>query len=515
MRRMIAALGVWLMGAGLAGSALAASPEEMERRLEQLQKEVQELKKQLQQRAPEAPQPAVPAEPAGIPAERYSLLGEAVRLGGYGSVRFEANDLDEARDTFTFRRFVLTADARIAEPLRFGFELEFERFTELELEREIEPEAGGLTVEQAVEGSSETELSVEQAWLEYELAPPFRFRAGQVLVPLGRFNLNHDDNRWNLPRRSLIDRGIPVLPAAAAWPELGMGFTGDAALNGAGSLSYQLYVVNGVVLDAEVEEVIQTRDPRRDKLEIEAELRPTRGTAGIDLKDAKAVTGRLAWSPVPGREIGGSFYAGRYTPEFLASETLVGFGGDGLFTLGPFEAEAQYLYTHFGNVPGVARSFARVVRDRAVFTPSSTDPNFETEVEFELADLVSTKQGYWIELRYRLFPEWLRQSIFGRRFRNPQLIPTVRWEQAWLDGVVRELDFRGGELTALEREDRWINRITAGLAYRPTPLVVFQAAYEFTWTDNGKSLADVTNFLPARAGEDEAHAFLFGVAFGF
>ena len=42
-----------------------------------------------------------------------------------------------------------------------------------------------------------------------------------------------DDNRWNIARRSLVDRGVPVLPVKAAWPELGAGFLGAAFLAGA------------------------------------------------------------------------------------------------------------------------------------------------------------------------------------------------------------------------------------------------------------------------------------------
>jgi len=57
--------------------------------------------------------------------------------------------------------------------------------------------------------------------------------------------------------------------------------------------------------------------------------------------------------------------------------------------------------------------------------------------------------------------------------------------------------------------------VTLGLAYRPVPLVVFQLAYEYTQTDAGKSLAGVTNYLPAQAGEDNAHMVLIGSAFGF
>ncbi len=521
MKRAVATLVVALIVTALPGHALAASSQDTEQRLEQLQQEMRHLKEKIDaQKGGQSGQPPAPAAatatPAAQPQEGYRPLGEAVRLGGYGSVRFETNSLDDAPNTFTFRRFVLTGDARIADPLRFVFEVELERFTQLEVERTTGPADGGLAVRQAIEGSSETELSLEQAWLEYALAPALRYRAGMLLVPLGRFNLTHDDNRWNLPRRTLIDRGVPVLPVKAAWPEVGMGFAGDVPLRRAGSLNYHVYVVNGVTLDSEVEQLAQTREGDTTKLEVEAELRPARGTANVDLKNAKAVTGRLAWSPLPGQELGGSFYLGRYTPDFLAAERLMSFGADGLFTLGHLEAEAEYLYTHFDNVGGVASSFARVARDKESEAEGvAAGPGVETEVEFELAGLATKKQGYWVELRYRLFPDWLKGSVLGRHFENPQLVPTVRWEQAWLSDLVREVEFSGATLTDLVRQNRRINRITAGLAYRPVPLVAFQAAFEYTWTGDGSSLAEVTNFLPAKEAEDVARAFLFGVAFGF
>src|SRR2546428_7878628 len=37
-------------------------------------------------------------------------------------------------------------------------------------------------------------------------------RAGIVLPPLGRFNILHDDDYWDLPRRTLVDRDAPVVP---------------------------------------------------------------------------------------------------------------------------------------------------------------------------------------------------------------------------------------------------------------------------------------------------------------
>jgi hypothetical protein len=332
---------------------------------------------------------------------------------------------------------------------------------------------------------------------------------------VGRFNINHDDNRWNIARRSLVDRGVPVLPVDAAWPELGAGFLGDIPVEGLGRLSYQAYVVNGVALDANMQKIAQTSDPERHKLELGVALSPTRGTAKLDTKDAKAVATRVAWSPLPGQEIAGSFYYGRYTPQFLESESLYSFAVDGLTTIGPFEIEAEYVNTTFRNIDRVAKNFAKVVVDQSSNIPSSVSPNFDAGVNFELADLARNKHGFWIEGRYRFWPELLTNTVFGKYFENPQLIAVIRGEQVWLNGLVQEAAFTGGVLTAFEQENRQIHRITAGLAYRPTPLVVFQLAYEYTKTNDGRSLADVTNFLPAQAGEDHAHAALLGVSFGF
>jgi hypothetical protein len=503
-----------------------ASSDAMGQELEQLKRSLQAIQDRIQQlerqppapaaTAPESPKltPQPPAHPPPEPTPTYGNILPGVRVGGYGSFRFEASNLDNVGETFTFRRFVLTLDAALAERLRSGIEVEFERFTSLELERETRPAEGGLRVEQAIEGSSESEISLEQAWLEYDLTRGLRFKGGMVLVPVGRFNINHDDNRWDLPRRPLVDRGIPVLPIKAAWPEVGMGFVGDIAA-GPGAFNYQVYVLNGASLDTELETIAQTRTPARNKIEVEAKLQPARGTANIDLKHDKAFAGRVAYQLLPDYELGLSGYYGRYTPEFLRSEPLWAIGLDGKAAFGAFEIEGEYLYSHFSNVSRVGRSLAEVAFTQAAEIPDTASPDLELELELELAQLATTKHGYWLDFRYRFFPDWLRASLLGRSFQNPQLIATLRWEQAWLNGLLRDLTFEHGTVSELERENRWIHRLTLGLAYRPLPLVVFQLAYEFTQTNSGRSLADVTNFLPARANEDTAHAVLVGVAFGF
>jgi hypothetical protein len=447
--------------------------------------------------------------------EKTLGLLDRVKIGGYGSLRFESNSLDNLENTFTFRRFVLTTEAKIAPRLHFYSELEYERFRKLELERTTSKADNGLLAKQAIEGTNNSEISLEQAWFQYDLTDWVSLRGGAVLVPLGRFNLRHDDNLWNLPRRSLVDRGTPVLPSTAAWDELGVGFVGKTSVGQEGSLDYQFYVVNGVSLDSEIEHVVQSKEETRGKLEAEVEMSPSTGTFANDSKGAKSLTGRLAWSPAIGHELAGSFYWGRYTPQYLKSENLWSLGFDGLTHLGPIDLEGEYIFTRFNSIRNVARSFAKVVQDKESAVEEDISPDLETEIEFELANLSQTKHGYWLEARYPFWPEALSNSFLGWQFTNPQLIPVLRWEQVWLPSLLQTAAFEDGVLTEFNTQNRFINRITAGLAYRPMPLVGFSLAYEYTWTNDGKSLADVTNFLPAKEHEDHAHSIMAGMTFGF
>ena len=463
--------------------------------------------------APAEQPTAVAGGESSVPRRAVDAVLDRVKLGGYGSFRYEGTDLSQNQHTFTYRRFVLTADANIAPRLRGYFELEFERFRQLEVEKSLAPAEGGLAAEQAIEATNNSEISIEQAWLQYDLWHDWlSFRGGAMLVPLGRFNLNHDDNRWDLPRRSLVDRGVPVLPSTAAWDEVGLGFVGNVPLGDEGLLDYQTYVMNGVTLDSEFEQVAQTRFPEPAKSVTEVKLQPSTGTFGTDVKNGKAWAGRVAVSPWLGHEVAGSWYWGQYTPDFLSAEDVWSLAGDWKTGRGPFELEGEYVYTHWNNIKQVATSLARTARQSE---SELENPDLESEIEFELSGLANTKQGYWLEGRYRFWPRVLSDTFLGKGFENPTLVAVLRGEQVWMHGLVDEIAFTGGRLTAYDAASRFVNRVTAGLAYRPVPLVVFQLAYEFTWTNDGQSLAGVTNFIPAGAHEDHQNAVMLGAAFGF
>jgi len=445
-----------------------------------------------------------------------------VSVGGYGSVRFEESDLANANTGFEFRRFVLTTHADVTDRLETFLELELERFGELELEKGVSSEPGEFEVEQAVEGTSSSELAVEQAWARYKVSEALNFEIGGVLVPLGRFNVNHDDNQWVLPRRSLVDRGVPVLPAKAAWPELGAGFTGSVELGGGALLDYRFYALNGVALDFELEEklIAATEESGESELEskLEAEFAPTQGAFDGNSNDTLALSGRAALKPAPGQEIGVSGYFGNYVPDFLdRDETVWSLAVDGLHNIGGFEVEYQGVTTRWDEVRDVAAAVSSraLAKERGIEGPLEGGAFGKHEVEFTLSSeqIAEQKTGYWVELRHPFWPEALDGTFLARGFDEPKLIPTFRFEQVFMDDQLREFEFNNGTITAFDTRDTDLSRATLGLGYQPAPGWIFQIGGEYTWTDE-PSLEGLTNFLPG-TNEDDAFSFLMGLAFGF
>lgn len=445
-----------------------------------------------------------------------------VAVGGYGSARFEASGLDGQNTGFTQRRFVLAVNSQLLDRLQTYFELEFERFTQLELEKGVDAGGDELELSQAIEGTNGSEISVEQAWARYTISPELQVDFGALLVPVGRFNINHDDNQWVLPRRTLVDRGTPVLPVNAAWTELGAGISGTTSVGDA-LLDYRLYALNGTTIDFEFENELEVAvKPGEDtELEsiIEAEFGPSRGPFEGNANDSIAFAGRVGLHPAPGHEFALSGYVGNYVPAFLhRDETLWAFGIDGLHYLGGFEIEYEAVTTHFDGLNRVAEAFTgRTLSREREINGTVEDGAFATyKVEFTLSSnvMARNKTGYWLEIRRPFWIEALNDTVFGRGFEDPKLIPTFRMEQVFFDNQLQKIEFDGGSLTAFKTRDAKINRATFGLGYRPVPEWVITLAGEYTWTGED-SLTGLTNFLAPGDSEDDNLSLLLGAAFGF
>ena len=458
---------------------------------------------------PPSPEPQPAAPTPGVRPGTVSL-GDKVRVGGYGSFRFETNSLEEPKAAgFDFRRFVLTTDVTLHDRIQAYAEIEFERLGEIEVGRRLERSAAGAAFTEELEGGSGGELSIEQVWGQFKFGDPLFVRIGQILPPVGRFNIAHDDDRWDLPRRSLVDRGAPVLPVRAAWTELGAGILGGLDVGSTGRLNYQAYVVNGAILDFSIEKSVASAagEPALIKLASEFSLSrgPVNGEGG-----ARAGTWRLGYSPTLSSEIAVSGYHGRYTPDFMApvSERVNALGVDGIWRRNSFALEGEYIHSDFGDTGRVVQAFIDTITGATGDSPRPGAPG--TVTEFTIKDLTPARQGFWLEARYRFWPEGWRKGVLGQGFENPQLTPVIRYERVTLKDAIDEVALEGGEIGTPDRQTLRQERTTVGLSYRPLSTVVFSVAVEF----NRRLEGDVLVF-PRGADAGSYTSLLAGLAIGF
>ena len=473
---------------------------------------------------------------AGASESRYgrSLFSDSVKIGGYGSFRYEANNialgpqvgdlprLRRGHNGFDFRRFVMTLDAAPFKRLRFYTEIEFERLNEIEIERNAIPEnlgradrvRRGTRFIQEVEGTSGGAIAMEQAWAQFDFSDNFGARFGVILPPLGRFNVLHDDDYWDLPRRPLVSRGGPVIPTKSAWREVGGGIIFNKPI-GNGYLDGQFYVVNGVQLDFTIEQVASLREGR-NLLELEPELSFSSG-AFDGSQSANAAAWRLAISPSLGQEFAFSGYHGRYTPDYLVEHGQINaIAFDGKATMGRFEVEGEYVYTHFGRFRDVLGDIGLQMVDAVAKTSSSETADLESELEGGFKGPFSnSRRGFWVDFKYRARPKWMQDSFLGSDFEDPQLIPILRWERIWFDDFLTGFDFAGGEITRFETENLQQERVSFGLAYRPVTSVVFTTAWEHNRRVSGSQL-----IFPRPVGTDPLpdksfDSLILGATFGF
>lgn len=432
----------------------------------------------------------------------------SVDIGGYGSFRLDGSDAGDDGPSFAMRRLILTTDARVTSRLQLYTELEFERFSEIELEKSLSGGSGGAAFEQAVEGTTGSEISLEQAWGQFNLSPNVGIQFGAVLPPVGRVNYRHDDNLWNYGRRPLIDRAAQVLPVPAAWTEMGLGVVGTKEFASGARLGYWAYVLNGATLDFSLEQVAETSTADRSVLEMEAEVAPMQGPFDGS-KSVSAVSGRLEFSPRLGSEIGLSGYYGGYTPELIedAKGKLSTLGLDGRQKLGPAWIEGEFLYTRYSNLDRVFTEFARAVGTSAAETEEDEAAKLESEVAVALSGLAKNRYGFWLDLSR---PYALRPGFFG--LREATLIPNARYERAWLDGDLGTLEFSNGQITNLERGNREQDRLALGLAFRPVPLAVFTLHYERSNAYRGALIDPATE---DGEGKRTVNMVTLGMAIGF
>src|SRR3989475_4185140 len=164
--------------------------------------------------------------------------------------------------------------------------------------------AAELEIEHGIRSKSNTgsgiEVSLEFATIDYLIHEKLNFRAGIILLPVGKFNLLHDSPLNDLSDRPLVDTAI--IPTTLS--EAGAGFYGTFYPTRLSKLDYELYVTQGFNgYRTNGTPVITADAGLRD-----ARQRVSTVDDGLDNNNGKAVVGREAFSPILGVEIRGSGY---------------------------------------------------------------------------------------------------------------------------------------------------------------------------------------------------------------
>lgn len=404
---------------------------------EQLKKEIEELRRKVEKQErpeektlPEKAQQEAREKAGGVYSKPFlARFGRGVYLGGYIDLEY-INVENSNADTFDQHRFVPFIYADVSEYVKVAAEIEIEH--------------GG-------------ELGIEFAHLDYWIHDAINFRAGIILDPLGKFNLQHDAPYQDLTARPLVEE--LVIPVVLREP--GLGFFGSFDAD-PWKFDYEIYVTNGFKGLDDSGSKISTSNGLRDSRALPGKL----GKLGRDFNENLSVVGRAAASPFLGLEVGLSTHIGKYDAR-----------GDNLLSLYAIDwtVDLGGIYNQLFSGDGFFRDLFFAIEIVGEFAYADIDRDDFAKSKGVPGDF----KGTYLEARYHFMPEFLRKVIPGANEESTFTL-VLRWDD-----------------TDLDDNDR--TRFTPGLNFRPREDTVFKFEYQFNGEDD--KLADVDN-----------DAFLFSVA---
>ena len=295
---------------------------------------------------------------------------------------------------------------------------------------EVEYEYGGQI--NGDDDSKPGELKLEQAWVDLKINDDHAIRTGIVLMPFGRLNILHDSDVRDATQRPIYTKYI----VPSTWRDTGTGLVGDVDA-GDWEINYEAYFVNGFNSTA-ASANISDKDGIRN-------IRPN---FKDDNNEDSAFIGRVGVSPFIGFEVGLSYYTGSHTADNNQDVSMMGL--DLYYKSGPWEFIAE------GAEVGIQ------------------------------GGSVSRMSGFYAESRYHFFPEFFKDTFFGRGFSRPTFTWFSRFSQVDTDESV------------VSQYDR--TQITLGLNYRPMETLVYKIEYEI----NNEAVNETYN-----------NALIMSVAVGF
>ena len=360
-------------------------------------------------------------------------------VGGYMDLQFRTHrnavletgaDGRGTTNGYDQQRFVPFIYADITEHLKFA--------SEIELEHGIRGNTGN------------NELSLEFAHIDYLVHELINVRAGVVLIPLGKFNLLHDSPLNDLTDRPIVSR--LVIPSTMS--ETGAGFYGTFYPGRTGKVDYEVYYTTGPCGygsdgTPRVSEENGTSKSRQRKCWSDD---------GFDINNGKAVSGRIAYSPMLGVEVGGSGYFGNQSASSYNPLSI--YAVDWTLQKGPFEiiGEAAWAYSR-GNARAIGGS------SLSGFAPGSLLTGMNT-----INPLGAPPQrlwGFYAQANYHFMPSFLTK-LSPKRFGEGSTFTAVfRYDRVNLN-----MDNKG------ENAGEW-EQLSFGLNYRPIEDAVIKMSYQY------------------------------------
>lgn len=341
--------------------------------------------------------------------------GEAVTVGVYGELTYNQPEGDNGE--LDVQRLVLLFGYKFNDKTQFVTEVEFEHVEE---------------------------VFIEQAFINYAVAPNVSLRGGLMLVPMGIVNEYHEPTTFNGVERPSVDNAI----VPTTWREIGVGVTGR--FNDI-SLGYQAYVFNGF------QSVNGTK-----RLGGKSGLRNGRQKGIKSTINTPNLSTKLDYYGIPGLRLGLSGYFGRTQAE--DDVDMIDGSDIGITMIG---VDARYAYQRFtARGQFIHASLSDTEDYNNLYYDLTANPN---------EGLGSSLQGWYVEAAYNLLPQNNAQRLFA----------FARYEQ---------YDTHADTAGALLQNDAYNrNDLTTGLSYHIAPGVVLKGDYQFR--DNDQSGSDVANRL--------------------
>ena len=371
-------------------------------------------------------------------------------VGGYMDIQYRSqrkgsieNGYGGNTNGFDQQRFVPFIYADITEHVKFASEIEIEHGIR-------EDSANGL------------EIGLEFAHIDYLVNEPFNLRAGILLVPIGKFNLLHDSPLNDLTDRPLVSRFI--IPSTMS--ETGAGFYGTFYPGRTSKLDYELYFTTGPCGHdnqgtPQINEENGTRGSRQRKCGSDD---------GLDLNNGKAVSGRVAYSPMLGVEVAGSGYYGNsapgpnYYPLSIAAL-------DWTLQRGPFELIGEAAWSYARNNSRALNCSGWSPQSGGACTNFPTPGSLLNTIGGNSGARIPSQRmsGYYIQTNYHFMPEFLRAWSPKRFGEGSTFTAVFRYDR--INTNLDNTNNTGG----------WGNlqQFSFGLNYRPIEDAVFKISYQY------------------------------------